>query len=161
MRALYRSRGISKAAVAKKLLSIAVCVILAVVLIMLAGSKTEGPSKMYSIGGGPASSISLEKDRFSDEAQQGLATLACVLALMALIDAVLLGLYKISWTEIYSDSIRANYMGKTVSYYIADITQISEMAGHLIISGSGGRIGLITQNPKRVHKLLEDLLMQQ
>lgn len=161
MDVLYRSKGISKAAVTKKLVSIVLCLVLAFSLVIIGSSKTKGPSQMVSIGGGTAQSISLERSRFSAEEQKGFAALALVSGLIAIIDAGLLAGSRISWIEIYRDSINANCMGKSVSYSIEEITQISEFGDYLIISGSSGKVALITDNPKKVHKLLDKLVRQQ
>ena len=161
MEVLYRSKGISKTAVAKKVISIIVCLILAFVLIMIGSSKTKGSSQMISVGGGAARSVSLEKNRYSAEEQQGFAALALMAGLLAVIDAGLLAGCRISWTEIHTDSVQGSCMGKSVSYPLAEITQISEFGNYLIVAGSAGKIVLVVDDPKKTHKLLNKLVRQQ
>lgn len=159
MEVLYRSKGISKQAFTAKCISIAICLAVAIFLCFLGGSKVDGPTQVVSIGG-QMKHISLERSRFSGEQQQVMMVIVFMLGLYAVVDAVLLALYRQSWTEIYKDRIKACYMGKTVNYPMADITKISELKGHLIIEGASGKAGFIAEDPKRARRIVEQQMLR-
>ena len=155
------SKGIGKKAVMKKIVSIIITCLIGISLVIMSRAETKGPTRAVSIGGaGSISYVSLDEERFSDEVQQILILAGYVCVIYALIDAILLACYKISWTEIYRDRINANYMGKTVTYRITDIIKITEFGNHIFISGSAGSIGIITADPKEVSKILKSLILK-
>lgn len=154
---LYSSKGISKKAITKKIVTIAIYLVLAFASIALANSKTER-SEHISVYGQGSTDIHIQENRFPKETQNVLSAFSFFLCLWALIDAFLLAAYRISWTEIDSNSIKGNYMGKSVHYSIADISEVSEYKGHLFVKGSAGKIGLIAANPAEAKEVIETLI---
>lgn len=141
---------------------IAICMICAIVLIVLAGSQVEGPAQRVTIGGtmGPIQNIRLPVDRFSGETQRTMNVVADVFFAIAAVTVGLLVLYQKSWTEIYSDSVRACSMGKTVDYPIENITKIENYLGLVQVDGTAGKVILVTRDARKALKILEKLIFE-
>lgn len=155
---LYRSQGVSQAAVRKRLIAILIFLVLTFSLFSIGSAKTKGPAQTVSIGGGSSQTIRFSKDKFSPDEQKAFAVLAITFALLALAEGCLLGGARISSTEITRESAHGNTMGKTVSYPIANITQVSRYGDYIFISGTSGTAVLIAEDPARVHELLSKLI---
>lgn len=159
---LYRSKGISQSAIVKKLIAVVIFVAIFVGLMVFAGSKVSGPRETIAIGGmnGKRVTTSMTKARFSSEERTGLELLACVFAVMAAFNAIEMGLGRASWTEIRKDVIKGSFMGKTFSYPVSQIANVSSFGEYLIISGKSGKIGLVTNDPPKARKIINDLLLE-
>lgn len=155
MNVLYSSKGISKGATKKKLISIIVCLVIAFAMIIIGSSKTKGPSQLISVGGGSAHRVSFDKNRFSADQQKAMAALSLGFGMVALFDAALLAGCRVSWTEITETTIKGSYMGKTVSCSMSDVKKISQFGEHLFIEGPAGKFGLITEDPKKAREIIE------
>lgn len=160
MEKLYHSKGISKAAIAGRLISVAMFVVIAISLFVLSEAKVEGPTQNISIGGGPIQQVTTERNRFTSSEQQSIIIGGFVAVIFATADAAMLVLFLRSWTDIYPDSIQANSMGKTVSCRIADITEVSVNGSRLQVSGPTGKTVLITEDPQKARKIVEDLILK-
>lgn len=158
---MYKSKGISKKAFKKILISIIVDCIIACTFIFLANSKVDGPKQLISIGGvGNAQYVSLEQDRFDDETQEILAKIGVIFFLWAGVEAVMIAMYGVSWTEIYTDKIQANYMNKIISYPIENVTSVTEAGNKVKITGSAGNISIVVENPKQATEILKSLIQR-
>ena len=145
--------------IVKKLISIIICFVLMAGFFIYAGSEVKGEAHAIPNNGG-ISYVSFNENRFSVEEQKGLISIGFVFGIMAIIDAATLGLSRTSWVEIRSDTIKGNFMGKTVSYPIADITKVSIYSNYLIITGKFGFGTLIVENAKTARKVIDDLLLK-
>ena len=156
---VYKSKGISKKAVKKMVISIIIDCVIAVMLIFLANSKVDGPKQSSSIGGaGSAHYVSLEQDRFDDKTQAVLASVGLVFFVSAFVEVVMIAMYKVSWTEIYTDKIQAKYINKIISYSVAGITSVTETSNKVKVKGSAGNISVIVENPKEASQLLQSII---
>lgn len=87
-----------------------------------------------------------------------LASVGLVFFVSALVEAVMIAMYKVSWTEIYTDKIQAKYINKIISYSVADITSVTETSNKVKVKGSAGNISVIVENPKEASQLLQSLI---
>lgn len=159
MEILYQSKGISKANATKKLISIIICLVLMAGFFIYAGSEVKGKTHAIPNNGG-ISYVSFSENRFSAEEQKGLIYIGFVFGIMAILDALTLGLSRTSWVEISNDTIKGSFMRKTVSYSTADITKISVYNNYLIITGKFGIGALIAENAKTARKVIDDILLK-
>ena len=158
MEVLYSSKGISKAAATKKIISIIICVALMIGFFIFSESKVKGRTQNVSIGG-QYTSITLDKYRFSSEERKAVAGIGMAFGIMAIFDAALLGLCRVSWTEICRDKIKGSFMGKTASYSTEDITNATVFGNYLILDGKFGKASLIVQDPKQARKVIDEILL--
>lgn len=158
MEVLYRSKGISKAAATKKLVSVIISLALMVGLIIYAGSEVKGKTQAIP-NNGKISYVRFNENRFSAEEQKGIVGIGFVFGIMAIIDAATLGLSRTSWTEIHKDTIKGSFMDKTVAYPTADITKVDGYGNYLILTGKFGRGVLIVENTKAARKVIDDILL--
>ena len=161
MDVLYSSKGFSKSVTARKIVSIIICLIVMVTMIFYAQSKVKGPRQNVVIGGinGTYTHYQSTKFRFSSDERQSITILGFAFGIVAVADAAVLGLNRTSWTEIRKDRIKGNFMGKTISYPVSEIKNVSTFGDFLIINGSAGTTGLITENPKRAREVIDKLLL--
>lgn len=161
MDVLYCSKGISKSAMARKTVSIIICFVIMVAMIFYAQSKVKGPKQNVVIGGinGTYTQYQSTRFRFSSDERQSITILGFAFGIVAVADAAVLGLSRTSWTEIREDKIKGKFMGKTISYPISKIKNVSAFGDFLIINGSAGTTGLITENPKQARKVIDKLLL--
>lgn len=158
MEVLYHSKGISKTAMMRKIISIVICLLLMIGLLSYAGSSVKGETHNISFGG-RATRVSFDEYRFSSDEREGISIIGFVFGIMAIIDATILGLSRKSWTEIRKDVIKGNFMGKTVSHSVADITKVSVYNSYLILTGKFGKAGLVVENPSAARKVIDELLL--
>ena len=160
MEKLYYSKGISKKALIANIISIALSVVIAITFFTLTEAKVDGPTQSVSIGGGAIQHISLEKYRYTESERESFLMIGFVFFIIAAAEAGLLACYCRSWTEIYSDSIKANSMGKVLSCKISEITDVSMAGNRIQISVPTGKMTLITTDPPMARKIIADLLLK-
>lgn len=156
---LYYSKGISKAALITKIISIAISVVLAIFFFVLTEAKVEGPTQSISIGG-TIKYITTERNLYTESQREVFLIVGFALFIVAAAEVGILVCYCRSWTEIYSDCIKANTMGKTLSCKILEITDVTVFGSRVQISGPTGKINLITTDPSKARKIIEDLLLK-
>lgn len=159
MDVLYSSKGISKTAVTKKAISIVLCLIIMIGLIIYSQSKVKGRTHNVSLGG-QFTSISFDEYRFSSSERKGVTTIGFLFGVFAIFDAATLGLSRTSWVEIRKDTVKGNFMGKTVSCAISDISNVSSYSNYLILTGKQGVTMLVAENPKNARAVLDSLLLK-
>lgn len=158
METLYQSKGIAKSDITKKMISIVICFVIMIGLFIFAQSEVKGKTHAIPSNGG-ISYVSLNEARFSEDEQKALVILGFVFGILAVVDAATIGLGRTSWVEITQSTIKGNFMGKTVSYPITDITKVSAYNNYLIISGKFGVGVLVVQNAKTARKVINELLL--
>ena len=159
MEVLYSSKGISKSAATRKIISIVVCIALMIGLLIFSQSKVEGKRQNISFGG-VSSSISFDEYRFTKEERKGIDAIGYAFGIVAIIDAAILGLSKKSWTEIHRDVIIGNFMSKTVSCSVSEITNASVSGNYLVVTGAFGKVRLIVDNATEARRILDNLLLK-
>lgn len=156
---LYKSKGISKKGIIIGVVSILLSLIISFTLLALTELKVEGPKQVISIGGKNILT-SLEQDRFSDDTQEAFLVLSRVILVLVFAEAILLVGHCISWTEIYEDRIQANYMGKTISYSVANMVSVTNTGNRIKIEGSAGNISIIVKEPQKAVSIIHSLLLR-
>lgn len=155
----YRSKGVSKSAFIKSIIGIVLLLVLAAILTCEASSMAKGPWSAISFGG-TIKYFQEEHRKYSYDEQLAIMVVAVTLIVCAGGEAIVLALSCKSWTEISQDAVRANSMGKSISYPINNIGRVSRFGDYVIISGQGGNAVLITKDPGGTHDLLTNLILR-
>ena len=158
----YYSKGVNQTKLLGTIVSIIVGFVLGIMLLVLAGSTVKGEPQLIKIGGinAEATFYTPEYDRYDSETQDMMCTCAAVLIIVSVAEVALLALQMRSWTEIYEDSVRGNYMGKSIACRISDVTGVSvnKLNQQVVLTGPAGRISLIVKDPDEVQEIIQDLM---
>ena len=157
---VYRSKGISTKTLTKNLVIIVLCFAIAIALLAIGYSTEAGPSSRVTLPGSGTQTIRFSQDRFSEEEQVLFGIMAFIFVLLGSAQIGLLIASYNSWVDLRWDCLYAKSIGQSFSYRITDIVEITEVMGMLKISGSAGKVTLITDDPQKVHALLDELIRQ-